>query len=304
MAIKQEIARMTTVLTKDSHRAVHALISVVALLLFLYGFYRGMSACYARLYVSSMTCSKVFRKIFAPVNLLDLILINIFYATLYYIQPACFEKYRAVDADWPWKENPKHFRKYLPKGLKSYAINIVTAAVYNQLLGLFRQPSLPADDIPTFFVFILHFFFCLLLEDFLFYWGHRMLHHPYLYARVHKQHHEFYNVIHIAAINAHWFEFLKGNYIPLMAGLLVLGKKIHMVTVISFVVYRTLKTHDNHSGYEFPIDLFKFVPFATHSGYHNYHHFKNIGNYGSFLIVWDTIFRTNNHYYAQLENAK
>ena len=39
----------------------------------------------------------------------------------------------------------------------------------------------------------------LLCYDALFYWGHRLLHHPYLYKRFHKQHHEFVWTVSYAA---------------------------------------------------------------------------------------------------------
>ena len=41
----------------------------------------------------------------------------------------------------------------------------------------------------------------MLTEDFFFYWGHRLMHLPYLYKRIHKQHHEFKNPVSMAAVN-------------------------------------------------------------------------------------------------------
>lgn len=41
------------------------------------------------------------------------------------------------------------------------------------------------------------------INDALFYWAHRLLHHPKLYGRIHKQHHEFKQSIGIAAEYAH-----------------------------------------------------------------------------------------------------
>ena len=39
---------------------------------------------------------------------------------------------------------------------------------------------------------------CLFLEDFLFYWIHRLLHHRLIYKYVHKRHHEFKQNVGIA----------------------------------------------------------------------------------------------------------
>ena len=267
----------------------------------LYLFYKGFVAYYEQLYVPDMSYSRVMRTIFAPINLLNVLLINIFYATLYKLQLPFIEQFRAIDIDWPWIENPEHFKKHFPKAVKSYLINITSAVAYNQLIGLIRTPSLDPINKPTFPGFMWQFVVCILLEDFFFYWSHRLLHHPLLYARVHKQHHECYNIIHLSAINAHWIEFLIGNYLPLMAGVLVLGGRLHIITLMFFVVYRTQKTHDAHSGYDFPAVLFNLAPCSTSSAYHNYHHLKNMGNYGSSFTIWDTIFRTNGPYHGDLK---
>jgi sterol desaturase/sphingolipid hydroxylase (fatty acid hydroxylase superfamily) len=39
----------------------------------------------------------------------------------------------------------------------------------------------------------------MLFLEFGFYWAHRFLHHPLLYARLHKQHHEYKGPIGFAA---------------------------------------------------------------------------------------------------------
>ncbi len=39
-----------------------------------------------------------------------------------------------------------------------------------------------------------------------FYWTHRILHHPVMYKRFHKQHHEYTGTIGFAAEHAHPFE--------------------------------------------------------------------------------------------------
>ena len=45
----------------------------------------------------------------------------------------------------------------------------------------------------------LQFVACLAFLEFSFYWSHRLLHHPALYARLHKQHHEYKGPIGFAA---------------------------------------------------------------------------------------------------------
>ncbi|KNC48870.1 C-4 sterol methyl oxidase [Thecamonas trahens ATCC 50062] len=47
---------------------------------------------------------------------------------------------------------------------------------------------------------------CFLIEDFYFYWCHRLLHRPFWYKHIHKIHHENNEPFGIAAEYAHWAE--------------------------------------------------------------------------------------------------
>ncbi len=133
-------------------------------------------------------------------------------------------------------------------------------------------------------------------DDFVFYWIHRLIHHPRIYSKIHKKHHEFYNVFHLVCIYAHPIEFIFGNILPAISGMLVFGSHFHFNTFLTFISLRTYETHEGHSGYEFKHSMFRINPFATDSTYHNYHHLKNLGNYGSLFAFWDTLFETNKVY--------
>jgi sterol desaturase/sphingolipid hydroxylase (fatty acid hydroxylase superfamily) len=106
-----------------------------------------------------------------------------------------------------------------------------------------------------------------------------------------------------SAIYAHPFEFIIGNVIPSLFGLMILKRRIHAITLITWMTLRLIETYDGHSGYEFPISMFKVIPFMSDPSYHNYHHLKNIGNYGSFTWIWDTIFQTNSEFHKYAEKA-
>lgn len=134
------------------------------------------------------------------------------------------------------------------------------------------------------------------MEDTIFYWIHRTLHHPKLYPLIHKKHHEFYTTVSISAEYAHPLEFAFGNTFPVFAASKLLGSRMHLVTVATWLIIRIGETVDGHSGYEFSWSPYRLLPFSSSSEYHNYHHSHNVGNYESFFSFWDTICGTNSHF--------
>jgi sterol desaturase/sphingolipid hydroxylase (fatty acid hydroxylase superfamily) len=136
----------------------------------------------------------------------------------------------------------------------------------------------------------------MLCEDTVFYWMHRAMHHPILYKYIHKRHHEFPNSISYAALYANPIEHVFANIIPAVAGVVLLGNRVHMVTVSIWIVWRTLENVDGHCGYEFSWSPYRLMPFSASSEFHNFHHFTNSGSFGSFFSHWDSLFGTNNEF--------
>lgn len=134
-------------------------------------------------------------------------------------------------------------------------------------------------------------------EDISFYIGHRISHinHKYLpiYQYIHKWHHEYSYSVSIANQYAHPLEHLLVNVNSSFVGAYVLGNRMHVVTFMIWGTLRMIHTHDGHSGYEFPWNPFKLIPFAISSEYHDWHHSRNVGNYCSMMSVWDSVFNTN-----------
>ena len=54
---------------------------------------------------------------------------------------------------------------------------------------------------------------CVLVEEVLFYYSHRLLHSRWFYGRVHKQHHEYKAPVGMAAIYAHPLEFAASDLV-------------------------------------------------------------------------------------------
>lgn len=130
------------------------------------------------------------------------------------------------------------------------------------------------------------FFF---LEDAWHYWGHRLLHHPLLYKRIHKQHHKYAAPFGLTAEYAHPVEVAFTGMGTVGSPVLwcVLFGNVHLFTVMIWISLRLLQAVDSHSGYEFPWSLHKFVPFWSGADHHDDHHKYFIGNYASSFRWWD-----------------
>ena len=184
------------------------------------------------------------------------------FSILYYLDLESLRKYRANDAEWPWKVNKKKFIKDTKHHLKVYFFNtLVLAPITVYVLAKISKMQYSFENFPSFCNFIWPFFVLQFLDDFFFYWSHRILHHPQIYKYIHKQHHEFTVTLAWACIYAHPFEFIFGNQLTFMVPVLMLGEKIHLVTLVCFTFFKILNTHFAHSGYMLPVNLGGWLPF-------------------------------------------
>ncbi|EGB08576.1 hypothetical protein AURANDRAFT_16490, partial [Aureococcus anophagefferens] len=132
-----------------------------------------------------------------------------------------------------------------------------------------------------------HLLGCILVEDCLFYWIHRTLHHKSIYKYVHKTHHEFKQNVAPAAEHFHPAEDVM-NVIPFLAGPLLF--RVHFATLLLWVVVRVHEIVDAHSGYGLPWSPWSYT---RPSERHEFHHSHNQGCYGSFFPFWDWAFSTD-----------
>ncbi|EFJ25588.1 hypothetical protein SELMODRAFT_173304 [Selaginella moellendorffii] len=150
--------------------------------------------------------------------------------------------------------------------------------------------KLPLPSWKTVVFQILSYF---ILEDFIFYWGHRVLHTKWLYKHVHCVHHEYATPFGLTSEYAHPAEILFLGFATIF-GPAITGP--HLFTLWLWISLRVLETIEAHCGYDFPWSPSKFLPLYGGAEFHDYHHrllYTKSGNYSSTFTYMDWIFGTD-----------
>uniref|UniRef100_A0A0E0Q334 aldehyde oxygenase (deformylating) n=1 Tax=Oryza rufipogon TaxID=4529 RepID=A0A0E0Q334_ORYRU len=150
--------------------------------------------------------------------------------------------------------------------------------------------------LPHWTVVVSQVLFFFVLEDFIFYWGHRALHTKWLYQHVHSVHHEYATPFGLTSEYAHPAEILFLGFAT-VAGPALTGP--HLFTLWVWMVLRVLETVEAHSGYHFPWSPSNFLPLYGGAEFHDYHHrvlYTKSGNYSSTFIYMDWLFGTDKDY--------
>lgn len=141
-------------------------------------------------------------------------------------------------------------------------------------------------------------------HDTYFYWMHRLIHHPRLFAQVHRVHHLSHNPTPFASFSFHPLESaLEFAIIPI----LVLVVPVHTSALFLFTLWSTAFNIMGHCGFEiFPAGFARSAAFCwintpTH---HNLHHQDGRYNYSLYFNCWDRWMGTNHpRYRDQLEEV-
>lgn len=139
------------------------------------------------------------------------------------------------------------------------------------------------------------------IEDFVFYWGHRALHTPYLYKNVHQIHHEHSAPFGLAAEYAHPFEVIFLGAATLAGPILF---SPHLLTLYTYLALRCVQTVECHSGYDFPWSLNRWFPFYGGAHFHDHHHRIHSGNYSSTFTWVDALFGTDTAFQIWMHKRK
>ncbi|XP_023840548.1 fatty acid hydroxylase domain-containing protein 2 isoform X1 [Salvelinus sp. IW2-2015] len=135
---------------------------------------------------------------------------------------------------------------------------------------MFSRGNPCGPELPTFQRGLLEMAFCAVLEELMFYYSHRLFHHPALYKHFHKQHHEWTAPIGVVSLYAHPLEHVLSNMLPALIGPVILGS--HLVTTTLWYALALVSTTISHCGYH--------LPFLPSPEFHDYHHLKFNQNFG------------------------
>ncbi|KAL4463503.1 hypothetical protein ABPG72_007604 [Tetrahymena utriculariae] len=232
------------------------------------------------------------------------------FSILYCQNNTVFEKWRVnKNGKWPWQKDKKEWEELKQKTYKCLALHHLVVfpiiLLFDSLVtGLKYKTSL--EQFPTIGEFFFQILFCMVCEDFGFFWSHYTLHHPKLYNNYHKKHHEYEQPYSITAEYSSLPEYILGNLIPSSLGIKLLGSRVHIFTAIAWMMWRTYTTAEVHSGYEIPFSPVRVFPLSGSSYFHNFHHSHNVGAYGSYFLFWDHFMKVDRDFqkYRYTENMK
>ncbi|XP_030066990.1 fatty acid hydroxylase domain-containing protein 2 isoform X1 [Microcaecilia unicolor] len=152
-----------------------------------------------------------------------------------------------------------------------------------------------SPELPTFHWVLLELFIFVLIEEILFYYSHRLFHHPKLYKHIHKKHHEWTAPVGVVSMYAHPLEHMFSNMLPVMVGPIIMGS--HVATIMLWFCLTILSTTISHCGYH--------LPFLPSPEFHDFHHLKFNQCYGvlgllDHLHATDTVFKQTKAYERHL----
>ncbi|KAL6615111.1 hypothetical protein ACP70R_037381 [Stipagrostis hirtigluma subsp. patula] len=143
------------------------------------------------------------------------------------------------------------------------------------------------------------------VEDYLNYWIHRLLHTKWGHDKIHRVHHEFTAPVGYAMSYSHWAENII-LAIPALAGPTIVP--CHIIVHWLWFSIRLILGIDTHNGYNFPFSPTKLIPFYGGAKHHDFHHYTGgytHSNFAPLFTYCDYIYMTNKGYrYHKASQAK
>ena len=214
---------------------------------------------------------------------------------------------------WVWKGNPFRRRKIQPGFAPSSEIrrevfySLLTAFIF-ALNGVFIYVSMANGWTLIYTDFAnygwLYGAFSLavtiVLHDAYFYWTHRLMHHPLLFDRFHRLHHESQSPSPWAA---YAFGPLEAVIQALFLTILIFILPLHVTVIYLFMLHMIVRNVVGHSGFElFPrgMPAHAVLGVLTTNTHHDLHHSSKGFNYGLYFTWWDRLAGTEHPNYREV----
>ncbi len=206
---------------------------------------------------------------------------------------------------FPWRKNQKAIRRdfwldWMYMYLNFFVFQIGLFGLYDILGNVFNSFGITSSSfvlieksiMPT-WVFILVFF---ILNDFVQWFTHVLLHKFEFLWRFHKVHHSVKEMGFAAHLRYHWMENIFYKPLKTLAVMILVGAEPEQAFFIHF--FAVLIGHLNHANIKITWGPLKYI--FNNSVMHLYHHVKALPegkpngiNFGISLSIWDYIFKTN-----------
>ncbi|MBL4708115.1 MAG: sterol desaturase family protein [Flavobacteriales bacterium] len=205
---------------------------------------------------------------------------------------------------FPWRKNQAMFRKdfwldafYM--FFNFFLFSIFISGFYQVVAKLFQSIGVEMSSISllqleeiSWPIQLLIFF---VLQDFVQWFTHTLLHRIPLLWNFHKVHHSVKEMGFAAHLRYHWMENILYKPLKTLAIILLGGFEPEQAYIIHFITIAL--GHLNHSNIKLTYGPLKYI--INNPVMHLYHHAyhlpeaKNGVNYGISLSIWDYLFRTN-----------
>jgi len=213
-------------------------------------------------------------------------------------------RYLLVSAGFAWlvhRVRPALYRARNTQIRREIAFSLASAAIYAVPAGIVAwgwttkgwtkiYPNLV--DYPRWWA-PLSVLVYLLIHDSWFYWTHRAMHHPRLFARMHAVHHKSRPPTAFAAMSFHPYEAITG---AVVIPALVMLIPIHIASLGMVLAIMTVMGTINHLGHEIlPRRLVRsrIGAWIISASHHHRHHEEYQCNFGLYFRVWDRLCGTD-----------
>jgi sterol desaturase/sphingolipid hydroxylase (fatty acid hydroxylase superfamily) len=108
--------------------------------------------------------------------------------------------------------------------------------------------------------------------------------------------------VSIAAEHLHIIEYFFVSLLSTSVPVSMLGRRMHVITYVLYVIFRIMESINAHCGYDFSWSPYSLLPGCQPSSWHNFHHSHQKGNFsGGF---WDYICGTHKPYLEYMAKIK